>query len=214
MLWRRSQKRIVRASHSWDSGGAGRCERKVRLTLVSLQDRISDKSCNRDRRICGNWPLKQKSRFCQKAARELNRERRATVALNSATVGLDDCLRVIEMGWLPDLWSHNSTRCNWQGLGWTIVIEHQSSEVQSATFLHFLQTCPNKKGSWEHSAEKNGLEGGSKSWLAEEHIVLEKMLAKHSSGRSENIFFLGAHFKNAREPGCERVVLVDKWGRG
>ena len=46
-------------------------------------------------------------------------------------------------------------------------------------------------------------------------MVLEKMLAKHSSGRSENIFFLGAHFKNAREPGCERVVLVDsEGGRG
>ena len=100
---------MVGASHSRDSGSWG-CERKVNLTLVNLPDCIFDKSSNRGRRICGNWPLKQRSRLCQSCARELNRARRATVASNSATVGLVDCLRVIEMGWVPDLCSHNSAR--------------------------------------------------------------------------------------------------------
>ena len=101
---------MVGASHSWDSG-SGRRERKVKLTLFNLQDCISDKSSNRGSRICGNWPFKQRSRLFQNSARESNRARRATVASNSATVGLVDCLRVIEMGRLPDLCSHSSARC-------------------------------------------------------------------------------------------------------
>ena len=54
---------------------------------------------------------------------------------------------------------------------------------------------------------------GGKKWSGRRLIVVnvwEKMLAKHSSGRSQIVFFLGAHFKNAKRADVNALLV----GRG